>query len=74
MISTAEYIPEPRYETADADCIGGPLDGQRMPVQGLYIRGPFLGRYELRTVAYLAPNSELVMAYRYEYNIAWKPK
>lgn len=53
--------------------IGGPLSGQAAGAhRGQFVQGPFDGRYELKTVAYIGSDRTLVRD-EYQYNAEWRP-
>lgn len=73
MQAEYQYANPYVYEAEDAECLGGPLDGQRIPVRGTHVYGPFSGRYDLNLIGKTKPSGQIVVVYRYEYDIAWKP-
>lgn len=73
MTETYQYANPYVYETRDALCVSGPLDGQRIPVRGVHVHGPFAGRYDLGLIGRTQPDNTIAVEYQYEYDGAWKP-
>jgi hypothetical protein len=73
MTGTYQYANPYIYESQNARCWGGPLDGQSIPVRGIYVQGPFKGRYQLE--GFNEPLGRLAdIEYAYTYDPIWTPE
>jgi len=74
MSGSTIWEDRPFYETTTAECVGGPLNGRKLPVQGTYIRGPWQGRYDLSLIGRTQPSGDIAVEYTYEFDERWNSK